>query len=117
MVTTPVTPHTPLRAAFTAQLLKEGWSPEGPAPHVAWAVPPFDSFPIPPRRLEKAVRRRARKLAKDLKSRGRSQLEESQSALAAVRDYIAMAQEFEADAFLARWNELETGLSDKIAQF
>lgn len=93
------------RFVFILDRLQKGWESEIAGP-VAWALVPFDDSPIPPRNVEKLVRKRAKALAKDLRMTQSSQVASLNLAIAAAGDYIEIARQSGDQYFVELWTKL-----------
>ena len=101
------------RFVFAYDRAKKGWGADAAGP-VAWALVPFDDSPVPPRALEKDVRRRTKALAKAVKG-GSGERECVKAALAAANDYVALGTKHQAAHFVDRWQELQSLCSTYLA--
>ena len=80
------------RFVFIYDRITKGWKQEI-CSAVAWALIPFDDAPVPPRSLEKKVRKRCRAYAKDIKRNAHDPAASLDLAIAAARDYREFAKE------------------------
>lgn len=103
------------RFAFVYSMMLQGWDAEGPAAQVAWALHPFDDFPVPPRKMEKEVRKRNRAFAKELKPAKHDAVRSAKIALRATNDYVEIARSYGAQHFVDRWSLLKSELEAKVA--
>lgn len=94
------------RFAFIFDRLQKGWSAEIAGP-VAWALIPFDDSPVPPRALEKQVRKRCKSYAKDLRSTQSNQQQSLALAISVAQDYINLASQNDSPYFVELWQKLK----------
>jgi len=97
------------RSAFVMDLISRNWSPEGAAA-VAWALMPFDDFPVPQRSLEKKIRKRCQELALELRGVLDNEVRSLAAALSATREYLQIARKKNEVYFINYWTTLETQL-------
>jgi hypothetical protein len=96
-----------MRFACTFERISSGWKAEVAGP-VCWALIPFDDYPVPPRKLEKAVRKRCKELAKRLKASRQDQVTSLKLTIEAAHDYVKMASEHEDQYFVELWEKLRS---------
>jgi len=94
--------------------MEKGWRAETAGP-VSFTIHPFDDKPIPPRKLEKMVRRRSRSLAKELRKLQYDKISSARISLAAAHDYVSFARATDAPYFVKLWEKLEQQLQDQLA--
>jgi hypothetical protein len=94
------------RFVFIFDRLQKGWDSEIAGP-VAWALIPFDDAPVPPRNVEKQVRKRAKVLAKSLRMTQSSQTASLNLATEAACDYVEIARQAGAQYFVELWTKLK----------
>ena len=94
------------RFVFVFDRLQKGWDSEIAGP-VAWALIPFDDSPVPPRKVEKQVRKRAKALAKNLRMAQTSQTASLNLAIDAARDYVEIARQSGEQYFVELWTKLK----------
>jgi hypothetical protein len=94
------------RLAAMIAFTDRGWS-STTAARMALAIHPLDDHPAPGRAFEKAVRARAKAVARLAKRA--TEAEAGEAASAALRDYAAMATEMAEPAYL---NRFDAALSD-----
>ena len=93
------------RFAFCFDRASRGWIAETSGP-VAWALFPFDDYPVPPRQFENAIRKRCNEFAVRLKS---ANSDESLSIALTIRvasDYVQLAREFGIQHFVEQFTKL-----------
>ncbi len=95
------------RFAFCFDKASHGWIAETCGP-VSWALYPFDDYPVPPRQLEKAVRKRCKEFAKSLKSASNNEASSVSLAIQTASDYVQLAKNFEAQYFVELWTKLHS---------
>ena len=103
------------RFTFVLDRMQRGWTPEGPAAQVAWALHPFDDSPTPERKMEKEVRKRNRAFGGELNAANYDQLSSAKVALVAANDYVAIARRYNSLHFVERWSLLRSELEEKVA--
>lgn len=114
----------PHRIAWVLDRVRKGW-PQEIIGQASWGIHPFDNHPVPPRKLEKQVRKRSLILLKEVqglsldfvshsKVEGRSLDFVSYSKLVAhaLRDYADFGRKFDADDFSAHWERLASELEN-----
>jgi hypothetical protein len=104
-ISVPVIGTQAFRFAFCFDKASHGWIAETCGP-VSWALYPFDDYPVPPRQLEKAIRKRCKEFAKGLKNVNNSEAVSINLAIQTAADYIQIAQKFEAQYFVELWTKL-----------
>ena len=104
-----------MRFAFIYDRLNQGWTGETAGP-VSWALIPFDDAPVPPRALEKLVRKRARTFAKDIRSQQQDQFKSLSLALDAAKDYISYAHQIDSPYFIDFWEKLRLQAETALPQ-
>ena len=102
-----------IRFACNLEKLKAGWPAESSGP-VCWALLPFDDHPVPPRKLEKAIRKRNKEYARSLKGADNNQAKSLNVALQAAESYIQLAKTHNAPYFVDLWTKLRTQVLDGI---
>ena len=95
------------RFAFIMDRLKKGWTAEVAGP-VAWSLTPFDDTPVPPRQLEKKIRKRCKSLSKEMKAHQSNPSASLELSIVAAKDYVALAQKESSSYFVELWSKLET---------
>ena len=93
------------RFAFVFDRLQKGWTGEVAGP-VAWALIPFDDSPVPPRSLEKMVRKRCKAYAKEIRSTQHDQFASLNHAISAAMDYVSFARQVDSKYFVELWGKL-----------
>ena len=93
---------------------ERGWTKEGPAGQVAWALHPFDDSPKPKRKMEKEVRKRNQAYGQELKATNYDQLASAKVALVAANDYIEIAERYKSSHYVERWSRLRSELEEKV---
>ena len=93
------------RMAFVLDRLRKGWSGEVAGP-VSWALIPFDDSPVPPRSLEKNVRKRCKSYARELREVQNDQFASLDFAISVANDYVNLAKEANAPYFVDLWENL-----------
>ena len=86
--------------------LQKGWSGEIAGP-VAWALIPFDDSPVPPRSLEKQIRKRCKSYAKELRNTQHDQNRSLSLAISAAEDYVNFARQNDSQYFVDLWQKLK----------
>jgi hypothetical protein len=94
------------RFAFVFDRLQKGWSAEISGP-VAWALIPFDDSPVPPRALEKQVRKRCKAYAKELRSAQNNERQSLALAISVAQDYVNFASQNNSPYFVELWQKLK----------
>lgn len=94
------------RFAFIYDRVRRGWSGEIAGP-VAWALMPFDDSPVPPRPLEKQVRKRSRSYAKELRNAQHDQNLSLSLAISVAGDYVSIARQHDSQYFVDLWQKLK----------
>jgi hypothetical protein len=94
------------RFAFVFDRLQKGWSAEIAGP-VAWALIPFDDSPVPPRALEKQVRKRCKAYAKELRSAQNNERQSLALAISVAQDYVNFASQNNLLYFVELWQKLK----------
>ena len=94
------------RFAFIYDRVRRGWSGEIAGP-VAWALMPFDDSPVPPRPLEKQVRKRSRSYAKELRNAQHDQNLSLSLAISVAGDYVSIARQNDSQYFVDLWQKLK----------
>jgi hypothetical protein len=97
------------RLPMALRMAKNGWPSEVIGP-VAWALVPFDDRPVPPRNLERAVNKRSRELAFELRPLQNDPLRSVAAAMRATNDYIGMAQSVDFPHYVQAWGKLRAQL-------
>ena len=95
------------RFAFCYEKASIGWIAEVCGP-VSWALFPFDDFPVPPRPLEKSIRKRCKEYRKSLKNAGNDQAKSVALALQTANDYVQISKSFDAQYFVELWTKLHS---------
>ena len=95
------------RFAFIMSRLKQGWTADVAGP-VAWSLTPFDDTPVPPRQLEKKIRKRCKSLSKEMRAHQSNPSASLELSIAAARDYVALAHQESESYFVELWSKLET---------
>ena len=93
------------RFAFIFDRLQKGWTAEVAGP-VAWALIPFDDSPVPPRALEKQVRKRCKAYAKELRNSQDNQQLSLSLAISVADDYVNLARQNDSQYFSDLWQKL-----------
>ena len=94
------------RFAFVFDRLQKGWTAEIAGP-VAWALIPFDDAPVPPRALEKQVRKRCKAYSKELRNSQHNQQLSLSLAVAVADDYVILARQNDSQYFVDLWQKLK----------
>ena len=94
------------RFTFVFDRLQKGWTAEIAGP-VAWALIPFDDSPVPPRSLEKQIRKRCKSYAKDLRNAQLNQVLSLSLAISVAEDYVNFARQNESQYFVELWQKLK----------
>ena len=94
------------RFTFVFDRLQKGWSAETAGP-VAWALIPFDDAPVPPRALEKLVRKRCKAYAKELRTSQNNQQLSLSLAISVANDYVNFARQNDSQYFVELWQKLK----------
>lgn len=95
------------RFAFCFDKASHGWIAETCGP-VSWALYPFDDYPVPPRQLEKAIRKRCKEFGKSLKSASNNEALSVTLAIQTASDYVQLAKDFEAQYFVELFTKLHS---------
>jgi len=93
------------RFTFIFDRIQKGWTGEVAGP-VAWALIPFDDSPVPPRALEKQVRKRCKSYAKEIRSTQYDQFASLALAIQAANDYVSFARQADSQYFVDLWTKL-----------
>jgi len=96
-----------MRFACTFEKVSSGWKAEIASP-VCWALVPFDDYPVPPRKLEKAIRKRCKELAKSLNDSRQDHAKSLELTIQAAVDYVKIANAYEAKYFIELWGKLHS---------
>jgi hypothetical protein len=94
------------RFAFVFDRIQKGWAAEIAGP-VAWALIPFDDSPVPPRSLEKQIRKRCKSYAKELRNAEHNQDLSLSLAISVAQDYVNFARQNDSQYFIEFWQRLK----------
>jgi hypothetical protein len=106
-ISVPIINTQSFRFAFCLDKASHGWKAETCGP-VSWALYPFDDYPVPPRQLEKAIRKRCKEFAKGLKNVNNNEAASVTLAIQTAADYVQLAKNFEAEYFVELWTKLHS---------
>jgi len=104
------------RFAFVYDRLMKGWSADI-AGLVARVVFPFDDSPVPPRSLEKQVRKRSRKFAREARKAKHDQNLSLSLAISVAEDYVNIARQNDSEYFVNLWQNLKDQIDELLNSF
>ena len=103
----------PHRIAWVLDRIRKGW-PQEIVGQASWGIHPFDNHPVPPRKLEKQVRKRSFVLLKEVEGLSSDFISYSKLVTHALRDYADLGRKYDAENFSAHWERLASELENYL---